>query len=182
MRTQRRLARSRVCMAVALLATVVCTSAVAQGLFGIRSIDGTYVATLDGAFSSAPPPFTGERLKFDAALVGLFKFDGAGQMSGIFTLTFHNPALPFAVRSRTAIHGTYSVAADGYLVIEAEEFGLDASGTPSPTRDNSVTYECYIAERNTLANCVLHSLITYQQGPEPVVLPVTMSGTLRRQH
>jgi hypothetical protein len=31
------------------------------------------------------------------------------------------------------------------------------------------------------AECLQHTLISYQQGPDPKLLPLTMSGSLQRQ-
>jgi len=149
--------------------------------FSSHTINGQYIFSFDGAFSSAPPPFTGEVLQFSAAQVGRLAFDGAGQAWGEATLTFHHPSLPFGVRSRIALRGNYTVSPDGKLEIYIDEFPLDVNGEPGPDRTNSIIYECYIVRRLVIANCVLHSLVSFQQGLEPRALPVTMSGSLRRQ-
>jgi hypothetical protein len=156
-------------------------SANAQG-FSAASILGDYVMAFDGTFASLPPPpFPQDPLDFEAAEVGRFSLDGAGRVYGDYTLTFHNVEIPFPVRSRFHVTGTYTVEPDGHLVIETEEYHLDASGTPGAEPANEVTYECYLVHRMQSAKCVQHTLITYQQGPQPKLLPDTMSGSLERQ-
>ena len=143
---------------------------------------GSYVLSLNGSFTSPPPPFTGTPLQFQAAQVARLTFDGAGQAWGEATLTFHNPAVPFAVRTRIALRANYTVDSNGHLVISVEESPLDVNGDPAPAISNTVTYECYIVQRRRLASCLLHTLISFQQGPDPRNLPVTMAGSLRRQY
>jgi hypothetical protein len=154
----------------------------AEENFGVDSFSGSYVMTFHGSFSSAPPPpLPNVVLDFEAAQVGRLTFDGGGQVDGAYTLTFHNPEIPFPIRSRFAVRATYSVGSDGHLVIEAEEFRIDASGGVGETPANAVTYECYIVQSRRLAECLQHSLISYQQGPTEKLLPHTMSGSLQRQ-
>ena len=61
--------------------------------YGIHSLNGNYVLSLEGSFTSPPPPFTGTPLQFEAAQIGRLTFDGAGQAWGEATLTFHHPAV-----------------------------------------------------------------------------------------
>ena len=148
--------------------------------FVAPSIVGSYVMNFHGTFSSTPPPFTGEPLDFEAAMVGRLTFDGSGQAYGEYTLTFHNVQIPFQVRSRFAVEAAYTVEPDGHLVVESDEYRLDESGTQGATPDNSVIYECYLV-RTQSAECLQHTLISYQQGPDATLLPLTMSGSLQRQ-
>jgi hypothetical protein len=154
-------------------------SAMAQR-FSPANIVGKYVLSLDGSFSSAPPPFTGEALDFEASLIALFTFDGSGNMYGEHTLAFHNVEIPFDVRSRFAVEAKYSVEPDGRLLIESKEFRLDEAGGHGPSPDNIVDYACYLVAVGS-AECTMLRLTTYQQGPEPKLLPSTMSGSLERQ-
>ena len=149
--------------------------------FDLRALRGTFVLSLDGAFVSAPPPFTGDVLQFKASQIGRLVLDGTGQAWGEATLTFHHPDIPFNVISRLAFRGTYDVAPDGRAILNLDEFPLAPNGEPAATRSNSIVLECYVVRRRLNSRCVLHTLISYQQGPEPRSLPVTMSGSLRRQ-
>lgn len=148
--------------------------------FDNSALRGTFVLSMNGTFVSAPPPFTGAALPFAASQVGRLTFDGAGLANGEVTLVFHNPNIPFNVTSRFELRGAYEVSANGKVVISLDEFPLDMNGDPVANRSNSMVLECYIVRRSTL-RCVLHTLISYQQGPEPRNLPVTMSGLLQRQ-
>lgn len=154
----------------------------ADGVFGDHSVQGQYVVAFDGAFSSAPPPFNGEVLQFSAAMVGILNLDGSGLASGELTLVFHHPAIPFPIRSRKAILGNYSVAANGHVWVNVDEFALGEDGQPAGPKGNTLVYECYVVQRHVLAQCIAHSLVSFQQGPEPRVLPMTMTGALRRQN
>lgn len=165
----------------AIFILVLPTAAFSTNNFGTESVRGPYVVSFEGAFTSAPPPFTGAALQFRAAQVGHLEFDGAGQAWGEATLVFHHPSLPFGVRSRVALIGNYTVSPDGRLQINIEERALDVNGEPGPAVANTVVYECYIVRHRRSARCVMHSLVSFQQGPAPRVLPVTMSGSLRRQ-
>ena len=165
---------------VSLLACVFASPALARDHYDNKALRGTFVLSIDGTFVSAPPPFTGDVLPFRASQIGRLKFDGAGLAHGEATLTFHHPDIPFTVISRLAFSGAYDVAPNGNVVISLDEFPLDMNGEPAAERTNSVVLECYIVRR-LLSRCVLHTLISYQQGPEPRNLPVTMSGVLQRQ-
>lgn len=157
-------------------------TAEAWGDFDNGTLRGTFVLSVDGTFISAPPPFTGDVLPFKAAQIGRLVFDGTGLVWGEATLTFHHPDVPFAVISRVALNGTYDIVPNGRVVINLDEFPLDTNGEPGSIRANSVTLECYVVRRQLQARCVLNSLISYQQGPQPRSLPVTMSGSLQRQY
>lgn len=154
----------------------------ADGGFGNHSVQGQYVLDFDGAFSSSPPPFSGEVLQFRAAMVGIVTFDGSGLASGELTLVFHHPAVPFPIRSRKAVLGSYTVAANGRMLVNVDEFALGDDGQPIGPKGNSLVYECYVVRRQVLANCIAHSLVSFTQGPEPRLLPMTMSGALQRQN
>ena len=157
------------------------STTLAWGSFDNEALRGTFVISIDGTFVSAPPPFTGSVLPFKASQVGRITFDGAGLAEGEATLTFHHPDIPFGVISRFALSGTYDVASNGSAVISLDEYPLDMNGNPAATRANSVELECYIVRRHFELHCMLHTLISYQQGPAPRSLPVTMSGSLQRQ-
>ena len=156
-------------------------NATSWGEFDNDAHRGTYVLSLEGAFVSPPPPFTGDALQFKAAQIGRLAFDGAGLVSGEGMLSFHNPAVPFGVTSRFAFDGTYDVAPNGKVVINLDEYPLDMNGQPTASPSNSFVLECYVVRRRLQSRCVMHTLISYQQGPMPRILPVTMSGTLQRQ-
>lgn len=158
------------------------TVARSQGVYDNNSLHGEFVFSFDGAFVSAPPPFSGDVLQLQAAEVGLLTFDGTGTVWGETSISFHHPAVPLAALSRKALRGNYVVTPNGHTLIELDEFSLDSNGDPLPVRSNSFVIECYIVQRQKLAECLLHSLVSYQQGPEPRTLPTTMAGTLRRQH
>lgn len=157
-------------------------TALPQDSFDNRALRGVFVLSIDGAFVSAPPPFTGDVLSFQASQVGRLVFDGTGQAWGEATLTFHHPTIPFGVISRVSLNGTYDVAPNGSVVINLDEFPIDVNGEPGATRTNSIILECYVVRRYLQSRCVLHTLISYQQGPQPRNLPVTMSGSLLRQY
>jgi len=168
---------------VALLVIVVAAPSTAWSgdSFDNGSLRGVFILSIDGTFVSAPPPFTGNVLPFAASQIGHLEFDGAGLATGEATLVFHHPDIPFGVVSRVAFSGTYNVAANGKAIINLDEFPLDMNGEPGTMRANSLVMECYIVRRGLRSNCILHTLISYRQGPDPRNLPVTMSGTLHRQ-
>lgn len=140
--------------------------------FDNRSMRGDFVLSMDGSFSSAPPPFTGERENFAFTFLGLLHFDGAGQVAGEATLVFENTSAGLVV-PRTVV-GTYSVAEDGRMTIETDEF---VGGFKS----NEVTYDCVIVQRRKLARCAITRLIGFSQGPDPVELPISAIGAFERQ-
>jgi hypothetical protein len=74
------------------------------------------------------------------------------------------------------------VSANGHVVVNVDEFALDDDGQATGPKGSSLVYECYVVRRQVLARCIAHSLVSFQQGPEPRVLPMTMSGSLRRQN
>jgi hypothetical protein len=153
----------------------------ADEIFGTQSLRGAQILSFHGSFSSAPPPFTGDRVRLDASQVGRLQFDGNGQVWGEYTLTFHTPTVPLAIRTRFSVFGTYRVEPDGRLLIETEEYVIEPQERRDDLRDNAVTYECYLVQRQRAARCVLQSLVTFQQGPEPIPLPVAMTGMLEAQ-
>jgi hypothetical protein len=153
----------------------------ADEIFGAQSLRGVQILSLNGSFSSAPPPFTGDRVRLDASAVGRLQFDGNGQVWGEYTLTFHTPTVPVGIRTRFSVFGTYRVEPDGRLLIETDEYVIEPPERRDDVRDNAVTYECYLVQRQKAARCVLQSLVTFQQGPEPIPLPVAMTGTLEAQ-
>lgn len=173
--------RAALCTGILVGSAAYPLASLGQDSFAEPPLSGPYVLALEGVFSSAPPPFTGDVLPFKAAQVGRLVFDGTGQARGEATLTFHHPDIPFAVRSRIALHGTVETLPGGRTLISIDEFPLDANGEPAPLRTNSVVYECYVVQRQALLRCVLHSLVSFQQGPQPRNLPLTMAGTLERQ-
>lgn len=173
--------RKLVLVTVSACILTVPATALSWGHLDNGALRGTFVISIDGTFVSAPPPFTGSVLAFKASQIGRLVFDGAGLAEGEATLTFHHPDVPFGVISKFALNGTYDVAPNGSVVINLDEFPLDMNGEPVANRANSVVLECYIVRRNFHSRCVLHTLISYQQGPAPRSLPVTMSGSLQRQ-
>jgi hypothetical protein len=172
--------RSRLAMLAGVLLLPV--FAASQDNFDGGVLRGAYVLALDGSFVSAPPPFTGDVIALTASMLGRLEFDGSGLAWGEATLSFHHPEIPFGVVSRNALLGTYEVAPDGRTIFNVDEFPLDINGEPGPVRTNSFVLECYSVQRLMLSRCILHSLISYQQGPEPRNLPVTMAGELQRQY
>ena len=158
------------------------TTAVAHatGTFGAESLKGNYVMAVDGGFV-AMTPFSPEPLRMNVAMVGRLTYDGAGQAHGEWTISFHHPAVPFGVRSRFEAAGTYSVAADGHVIMEFEEYRIEPPANNGGMPDGIVGFECYIVQRQAEARCLLNVLFSLQQGPGPVPQPVTMSGSLRRQ-
>jgi len=155
--------------------------AVSRNLFNNGDLQGAFVLSVDGTFVSPPPPFTGSVLPFKASQLGRLEFDGAGLAWGEATLTFHHPDIPFGVFSRKAYSGTYDLAPNGRAIINLDEFPLEVNGEPGTIRTGSIVLECYVVRRHLQLRCVLHTLISYQQGPLPRNLPVTMSGSLQRQ-
>lgn len=168
--------------AIILLAFVISTAdARAGGLYAESQFKGDYVVSLYGSFKSAPPPFTGDAVKLDAAIVGRYFLDGEGLFSGEHTLTFSNAAVTFGVVSRDAVSGSYEVEPDGHVVLYLEEDSIHPITGADGIVDNTAKLECYVVQRHLLARCMLHSLVTFQRGPDPVPLPATLSGMLESQ-
>jgi len=182
MNTFSKVLRCIACMVLFVSISWLPATSFARDGFNNASLHGIYVFSFDGAFSSAPPPFSGDVLEFQTAQVGRLEFDGAGLLQGETMLAFHHPTIPFGIRSRKALLGAYTVDPTGRTVLESHEYSLGTNGEPVGIRTNSAIYECQIVHRQQLAKCVMHSLISYQQGPNPRELPVTMSGSLQRQH
>ena len=169
-------------LAALLSGLLVATSATAvHNNLGTEALSGDFVLDLDGSFSSASPPFNGAVLQLVAAQVGTLSFDGTGQVWGEATLAFHNPSVPMTIRSRKALVGTYSVQPQGRVLINVDEFNLSDDGQQGSQRTSSFALDCYVVQHQQLAQCIMHTLISYQQGPAPKELPVTMSGQLKRQ-
>jgi len=155
----------------------------AQDNFGSHSLAGRFVFSLDGAFSSAPPPpFGGVVLQFRTVMIGTITLDGGEQLYGESTLAFHHPDIPYAVRSRKVLRGSYSVAPNGHFLANIDEYSVNNDGVPDMTKSSSFVLECYVVRRQVLARCAAHTLISFQQGPEPRMLPMTMSGSLEQQN
>ena len=144
-----------------------------NGVFGVHSMRGYFAFTLEGSFSSAPPPFTGARENFAFSQIGRYHFDGAGRVKGEFSLAFQNPSSGGNAAAAIEI-GTYSVTDDGRMIIEFQDFRGNAL-------INEVTLDCIIVRRGRLARCMIVTLISYTQGPSPVALPVTGIGSFERQ-
>ena len=141
--------------------------------FGNHSMRGSFAYAMDGSFASAPPPFIGDRENFRFSQVGRFHFDGAGSFKGEFSLAFQNA--PSGGMYSTAIQtGSYQVTEDGRMIIQFQDFrgGLLI---------NEGTLDCVIVQRRRLARCAMVELVSFQQGPNPVALPVTGLGTFQRQ-
>ena len=152
----------------------------ATGTFGAESLNGDYVISADGGFV-AMTPFSPDPLRLNVAMVGRLTFDAAGQALGEWTISFHHAAVPFGANSRFETAGSYSVAANGHLVMEFEEFRVEPPSGANGMPDGIVGFECYIVQRLAEARCILNVLVSLQQGPAPVTQPVTMSGSLLRQ-
>lgn len=93
-------------------------------------------------------------------------------MAGEATLVFENPTAGLVV-PRTVV-GTYSLAANGRMTIETEEFVGDF-------KSNEVTYDCIIVRRGKPARCAITRLVGFSQGPDPVELPISALGAFERQ-
>lgn len=178
------ISRIRNTAAVSIVAIILLSSAGSAGstgLFGTESLNGDYVVSADGGFV-ALTPFAEDPLRLSVAMVGRLTFDGNGLVSGNWTISFHNAAVPFGVRSRFATIGSYEVATDGHMFMRFEEFKIEPPSSDDGVADAEVGFECYIVRRNLNARCVLNTLISFGQGPEPVPEPVTLSGSLLRQN
>lgn len=170
--------------AVPVLAVVMvlsASSAESTGLFGTESLNGDYVVAADGGFV-ALTPFAANPLRLSVAMVGRLTFDGNGLAHGNWTISFHNAAVPFGVRSHFETTGSYDVATDGHMFMEFEEFKIEPPASDDGVADAIVGFECYIVRRQLEAQCVLNTLISLGQGPDPVPEPVTLSGSLLRQY
>jgi len=141
--------------------------------YGDHSMRGNFAFSMDGSFSSAPPPFMGARENFAFSQAGLYYFDGHGGVSGEFSMAFEN-ATSGGIFSTAMELGTYIVSHDGRMVIEFQDFRAG-------TLINEVTLDCVIVKKRQLARCVMVRLVSFQQGPQPVMLPVTGLGVFERQ-
>lgn len=161
---------TRIRLFTALFALVIVSSSSAQN-FGNESMHKVFAFTASGTFSSAPPPFTGPAENVAFSGVGLFRFDGNGQVRGDYTFVVQGTTLGRATPFTAA--GTYSVDPDGRMIIRTEDF-------VGGVRANEIAYECVIVQRNRLAQCAFIEVVSFQQGPDPVVLPVTGLVKLER--
>jgi hypothetical protein len=152
----------------------------AAGKFGTESLYGDFVISADGGFV-AMTPFAPGPLRLSVALVGRLTFDGIGQVGGEWTVVFHNAAVPVGIRSHFEPAGTYYVASNGHLFIDVQEFKVEPPAADDGIADAIVGFECYIVQRQKEARCILHTLISLQQGSDPVPEPITLSGSLLRQ-
>lgn len=152
----------------------------ATGMFGAESLNGDFVISADGGFV-ALTPFAPDPLRLSVSMVGHLTLDGRGQVQGNWTISFHNAAVPFGVRSHYETVGTYEVTANGHMFMEFEEFQIEPPAADDGVADGIVGFECYIVKRQREARCILNTLISLQQGPDPVPEPVTLSGSLLRQ-
>ena len=141
--------------------------------FGTHSIRGDFAFTMAGSFSSAPPPFVGDRENFAFSRTGRYHFDGKGGVTGEFSLVFENATSGGNYSAAVQI-GTYEVTQDGRMIIEFQNFRGDML-------INEETLDCVIAKRRRLVRCIVVRLISFQQGPTPVPLPVTGLGAFERQ-
>lgn len=153
----------------------------AAGSFGAQSMTGEFVISADGGFV-AMTPFSASPLRLNVSLIGRLWFDGDSRAYGEWTIAFHHAAVPFTARSHFETVGTYEVTANGRMVMEFEEFKVEPPAQDDGIADGIVGFECYIVQRQQEARCILNSLTSLQQGPEPVPEPVTMSGILLRQN
>ena len=155
-------------------------SAESTGMYGPESLNGEYVISADGGFV-ALTPFAANPLRLNVAMVGRLVFDGSGLVHGNWTISFHNAVVPFGVRSHFETTGTYEVATDGHMFMEFEEFRIEPPASDDGIADGIVGFECYVVQRHQEARCVLNTLMSLAQGPDPVPEPVTLSGSLLRQ-
>lgn len=142
-------------------------------VFGNHSMRGNYSFAIHGSFSSAPPPFMGTRENFAFSQVGLYYFDGFGNVNGEFSLAFQNATSGGNYSTATEV-GTYTVSEDGRMIVQFEDFRGDFP-------INTVILDCVIVRQRKLARCAMVELISLQQGPLPVPLPVTGLGVFERQ-
>lgn len=156
-------------------------AAESTGMFGTESLNGDYVISADGGFV-ALTPFAADPLRLNVAMVGRLTLDGNGFAHGNWTISFHHAAVPIGVRSHFETTGTYEVATDGHMFMEFEEFKIEPPASDDGIADAVVGFECYIVKRQQEARCILNTLISLGQGPDPVPEPVTMSGSLLRQN
>ncbi|MDX1508298.1 MAG: hypothetical protein R3358_08465 [Woeseiaceae bacterium] len=171
-------------LAISVLAAVLTLfagGAGSTGMYGTGSLNGDFIISADGGFV-AMTPFAADPLRLNVAMIGRLTFDGNGRATGEWTISFHNAAVPFGVRSRFEASGSYEVAADGHMFMEFEEFRIEPPADNDGIADAAVGFECYIVRRQQEARCVLNTLISFGQGPEPVPEPVTMLGSLERQN
>lgn len=160
--------------------TIAASSANATGMFGTESLNGDFVISADGGFV-ALTPFAPAPLRLSVSMVGHLVFDGNGRAHGNWSISFHNAAVPIGIRSHFETVGTYDVASDGHMFMEFEEFKIEPPGENDGEADGIVGFECYIVQRQQEARCILNTLLSLQQGPEPLPEPVTLSGSLLRQ-
>lgn len=152
----------------------------ATGLFGPESLNGEFVLSADGGFV-AQTPFAPSPIRLNAAIIGVFMLDGNGQVSEEYTVSFHHEVVPIGIRSRFEAVGTYEIAPNGHMLMEFQEYKIEPPAEDDGIADGIARLECYIVRRQAEARCVLNSLISLQQGPNPVPEPITMSGSLLRQ-
>lgn len=158
---------------ITILATAAPAAADNEPMYGNHSMQGVFSFAIHGSFSSAPPPFMGARENFSFSQVGLYYFDGQGNVDGEFSLAFQNAPSGGNYSTATEV-GTYSISEDGRMIVWFEDFRGDFP-------INTVVLDCVIVRKRKLARCVMVELISLQQGPNPVALPVTGLGQFERQ-
>ena len=155
------------------LAAAVSAAADDEPMYGNHSMQGVFSFAIHGSFSSAPPPFLGARENFFFSQVGLYHFDGQGNVNGEFSLAFQNATSGGNYSTATEV-GNYSISEDGRMIVWFEDFRGDFP-------INTVILDCVIVRKRKLARCVMVELVSLQQGPEPVPLPVTGIGVFERR-
>jgi hypothetical protein len=168
--------QSTPCIGIVLLLLLVGAAPRAEAqFFNNKSMQGNFVFSGSGTFSSAPPPFTGPVENFGFTEVGVFHFDGNGQVRVEYTLVLQGQAIGAAF-PYTA-EGTYSVDPKGRMTIQTDDYNQGNQGV----LNNKVRYDCRIVQSRRLAQCAFAELISYIQGPDPIALPISALFTLERQ-
>lgn len=160
--------------AIAILPLLLLVGAVPRAeaqFFDNQSMQGDFVLSGSGTFSSAPPPFTGPVENIGFTEIGVIHFDGNGKVRVEYTFVvqsqFIGGAIPYTAE------GTYSVDPTGRLTIRTDDH-------TEGVRANTIQYDCRIVRRGRLAQCAFTEVISYIQGPDPIALPT--SGLIKLEH
>lgn len=140
--------------------------------FDNQSMQGDFVFSGSGTFSSAPPPFTGPVENVGFTDIGVLRFDGKGKVRAEYTFVVQAQSVG-GVTPHTA-EGTYSVDPNGRLTIQTDDYAQGIRG-------QTVSYDCRIVQRGRLARCAFTEVISYIQGPDPIALPISGLLTLEQQ-
>jgi hypothetical protein len=97
-------------------------------------------------------------------MVGRLSFNGNGVVQGNWTISFHNAAVPFGVRSHFETTGTYVVATDGHMFMEFEEFKIEPPASDDGVADGIVLR---MLRREPAAGSTMHPEYTHLPGTRP---------------